>query len=82
MNERKVAAFDVWRVAEAIEERPLLNTRDAARFLGIQIGTVRFWRRRKSGQSGPAYTRLGGVVRYSLKDLRGYLESRRVPEKK
>jgi len=52
-----------------------LDTSAAARFLGVQRGTLEIWR--QLGR-GPAYHCLGRCIRYSLADLRAFLAEHRV----
>lgn len=49
----------------------LLDTRAAARRLGLSPGTLQNWRHR--GQ-GPAYVRLGTAVRYIEGDLAEFIK--------
>ena len=62
---------------EGIEEAPLLNTYDAAAFLGVTPGCLQNWRKR-SQRVGPNFINVGRRVRYSWKDLRHYLKRRTV----
>jgi hypothetical protein len=60
-----------------VSEKPeLLDQKEAADYLGLTPGTLAAWRSRR--QPGPAYIKAGGRVRYHVKDLSGWLESRRV----
>lgn len=52
----------------------LLDTREAARRLGLAAGTLQNWRIR--GQ-GPAFVRLGKAVRYVEEDLALFVEKGR-----
>ena len=49
--------------------------KDAAQYLGLSEQTLRKWATRRTG---PAYSKLGGAVRYSLSDLRAFLDANRV----
>jgi excisionase family DNA binding protein len=53
------------------ESRRLLNTAEAARYLGLAENTLRVARVRGSG---PAYRKFGRTVRYTLEDLTAYVE--------
>ena len=53
----------------------LLNTEEAAKGLGMAPQTL--INMRATGR-GPAYVKIGGRVRYRLKDLEEYLEARKV----
>jgi len=46
----------------------------AAAFLGLQPATLEIWRTRREG---PAFIKVGKVVRYSMADLREWMEARR-----
>jgi len=52
-----------------------MDTRDAARYLGVAYQTLNLWR---VEDRGPAYLRLGRLVRYRQADLDAWLEARRV----
>jgi hypothetical protein len=55
---------------------PLVDTREAARILGVREGLLVRWRYE---QKGPPYLKLsGGTVRYQIRDLSAFMESRRV----
>ncbi len=54
----------------------LLNSRQAANYLGISVRTLEKWRFSKS-QDLP-YLKLGRTVRYSLSDLEKWALSRRI----
>jgi predicted DNA-binding transcriptional regulator AlpA len=48
-----------------------LDEKEAARFLGLSIQTLRNWRHLRKG---PAYLKVGGrAVRYRLEDLESFL---------
>jgi hypothetical protein len=53
---------------------PLLNTLEAASYLGIKPQTLRKWR--VTG-SGPKFCRLGGrrIIRYRIRDLEKFVKS-------
>jgi hypothetical protein len=60
-----------------IKDQPeLLDTKSSAEFLGLTENTLMAWRSRK--QPGPAYIKVGGRVKYDVKDLLAYLESRKI----
>jgi predicted DNA-binding transcriptional regulator AlpA len=65
------------RIPGMTEEGSLLDSRQVAGFLGIAPATLKWWRL-SAQQSGPDFIRVGGVIRYSMQDLRQYLESRTV----
>ena len=51
--------------------REYLDTREAAEFLGLSSQQLEFWR----GQGGgPAFHRVGRAVRYSVADLRAFMD--------
>ena len=55
---------------------PLLDEKDAARFLRVADGTPGNWRR-ASPPVGPAFVVVEGVIRYAPADLRAYVNSKR-----
>ena len=46
----------------------------AAAFLGLQPATLEIWRTRREG---PPFIKVGKVVRYSMADLRQWMQERR-----
>lgn len=52
---------------------PLLNEKDAAVILGMQVKTLQMWRHLSKG---PKYHKLGRAVRYSMRDLEEYMDGR------
>jgi excisionase family DNA binding protein len=52
--------------------QPLLNTQQAAEYLGLSRKTLENWRH---VGGGPNYRKLGGAVRYSTEDLNAYIDS-------
>ena len=52
----------------------LLNTSDAADYLGVSRGTLEHWRT-ENPPKGPPFVRLGFQVRYRLTDLHQWIES-------
>lgn len=52
----------------------LLNTSDAADYLGISRGTLEHWRT-ESPPRGPAFIRLGYQIRYRVTDLHQWIDS-------
>lgn len=55
--------------------RRVLNTRDAARYLGLAVSTLNKWR---CHGGGPEFLKLGRAVRYRQQDLDAFLASRRL----
>lgn len=55
----------------------LLNTRDAAAYLGLSPSTLEHWRTEKP-MRGPAFVRLGHQVRYRETDLVQFVEDQLV----
>lgn len=52
----------------------LLNDKDAAKYLGLSVATLRAWRYRQASgeaenQDLPPYCRLGSAIRYRREDL-------------
>ncbi len=54
----------------------LLSTEEAACFLGISPGTLIVWR--CTGRYQLPFLKIGRLVRYDERDLRAFVESRRV----
>lgn len=52
--------------------RVLLDTRQAAEYLGLSAATLNRWRSERAGQ-GPRWLKLGGAVRYNPADLEAYV---------
>ena len=50
---------------------------EAAAFLGVSVSTLRSWRSRGEPK-GPPFSKVGGMVMYSLKELERYMEERTV----
>jgi hypothetical protein len=57
------------------DNSPLFNERDAARVISCSVALMRKWR--LFGE-GPAYCKIGRLVRYQQRDLNAFLDSRRV----
>lgn len=53
----------------------LLTPKDAARYIGYKPKTLENWRNRGVG---PAYTRIGNMVRYELADLDAWIDAHKV----
>lgn len=53
----------------------IMTDKQAAKFLGVGLQTLRNWRCRRQG---PDYIKMGRAVRYSVRDLLRYLESRKI----
>ena len=53
---------------------PLMNEREVAQLLAIQVPTLRRWR--WAGQ-GPHFIKLGSAVRYTLEDVETFIEKGR-----
>jgi excisionase family DNA binding protein len=49
---------------------------EAAKMLGCSVAALRKWR--LLGNNGPAYVKVGRLVRYAEADLMAYLEAHRV----
>ena len=60
-----------------MDDKPLLDERDAARYLNVSRVTLR--RSRCYGKpDGPAFIRMGRTIRYAAADLQAFIEKRRV----
>jgi Helix-turn-helix domain len=55
---------------------PLLTTADVARLLGVSQWQLRAWRMRSRG-GGPAFVRIGRLVRYRPADLASFIRAGR-----
>ena len=56
----------------------LLQTKDAAQLLGCTEAALALWR--KEGR-GPAFLKLGRLVRYARRDLETYLDANRLNQR-
>lgn len=56
---------------------PLLTIDDLAAYLAVSPGTVRGWRR---GRTGPTAVRVAGSVRWRLADVDAWLDAQRESE--
>jgi excisionase family DNA binding protein len=56
-----------------LETHYLRTKREAARFLGISAGSIE-----RLMRGGLPYVKVGHLVRFTLEDLSGFIESRRV----
>lgn len=54
-----------------------IREKEAAEFLGVSVFSLRSWRSRGTG-GGPSWTKVGGMVMYSVKELEQYMELRTV----
>jgi excisionase family DNA binding protein len=50
---------------------PLLNVEQVAEWLGVSVGTLRYWRH---VHRGPRSLSVGGAVRYRASDIERWLE--------
>ena len=58
----------------------MLNPREAAAALGVVPGTLNHWR---MAGKGPAFLRVGRLIKYRSEDLTAWLDARRVsPEER
>jgi hypothetical protein len=60
---------------QTINDLVELNERQAAKFIGVEPGTLNKWRCRKKG---PPYYKLAGKVRYKRAEFVQWIESCRV----
>lgn len=54
----------------------LMNPTEAAQYLGVSVNTLEFWRTTK--RVALRYIKVGGLVRYRLRDVEDFLDSRTV----
>jgi predicted DNA-binding transcriptional regulator AlpA len=59
--------------AESVSRR-YLREKEAAKYMGVSVSTLRAWRSRRSS-SGPPFTRAGRIVMYSISELEKHMES-------
>ncbi len=71
INER----LDRIEAALAAPPREFLDTKAASEFLGLSTQALELWRTRREG---PPFVRVGRAVRYSVADLRGWMNGQRV----
>jgi len=55
-----------------------VREREAAKYIGVTVSTLRSWRSKRS-KNGPPYTRLGRLVMYPIAELDGHMRARMVP---
>ncbi|OJU41520.1 MAG: DNA-binding protein [Microbacterium sp. 69-10] len=55
---------------DALVVSPLMNSREVAAYLKVSESTLSRWR---SAQTGPPFLRLGGIARYRLDAIDGWL---------
>lgn len=68
--------MDQTEARSTMTEDVLLNAEQAARLLGCTAAALALWRRE---DRGPAYIRLGRLIRYRKSDVFAWISSRRVP---
>ena len=51
---------------------PLLREQEVADILNFKVATLRRWR---WAGKGPRYRKIGGAVRYSVEDLKAFIEA-------
>ena len=51
---------------------PLLREQEAAAILNVKVSTLRRWR---WAGKGPRFRKIGGAVRYSVEDLKTFIEA-------
>lgn len=60
---------------ELTSEKNAVNEKQAAKFLGVAVQTLRNWRHIRRG---PAYVKMGRSVRYQINDLVDYLTRKKI----
>ena len=55
-----------------------VREREAAKYVGVTVSTLRSWRTKRS-KNGPPYTRLGRMVMYPIAELEEHMKARTVP---
>jgi Helix-turn-helix domain len=57
--------------------RQLVSTKELSEIWGVPESTLRYWR---SAETGPAYVKLGGRIKYDLADVERYVRAnKRMP---
>ena len=51
---------------------PLLREQEAADILNVKVATLRRWR---WAGKGPRFRKIGGAVRYSVEDLKSFIDA-------
>ena len=54
----------------------LLNEHEAAEYLRCSVALLRKWR--TAGNTGPAFVKIGSLVRYAVEDLEVFVAANRV----
>ena len=75
--ERVVTRLEARPNAQVQEERRYVREKEAAAFLGVSVFTLQSWRSRGE-TSSPPFTKVGGMVMYSMGELEKYMEMRTV----
>jgi len=65
------------RDSRSLPSKYFLNTQEVATLLGVNPATLKWWRVR-AHRAGPDFIKMGNLVRYSLADLMGWIDSRKV----
>jgi predicted DNA-binding transcriptional regulator AlpA len=60
--------------------KQFVREREAASYMGVSVATLRRWRTMRS-KSGPAFTRLGRMVMYSMTELEDHMRAGLVPRR-
>jgi hypothetical protein len=56
---------------------PLLDTHQAAAYLGVPRQTLALWRS-VNGRGGPAFVKIGRHIKYKVEDLDAFIDSQRI----
>src|ERR1019366_7802429 len=75
--ERVVTRLRARPNAQVQSESRYVREKEAAAFLGISVFTLQSWRSRGE-PSSPPFTKVGGMVMYSMKELEQFMELRTV----
>jgi predicted DNA-binding transcriptional regulator AlpA len=65
---------------DATARKRFVREREAASYMGISVATLRRWRTLRS-KTGPAFTRLGRMVMYSMTTLEDHMRAGVVPHR-
>jgi len=72
---RKKPVVKMVPLPEAVLRYRLLDTKQTAALLGVEVKTLSDWR---IDNIGPTYTKVGHLVKYMVADLLDWLDGRRV----
>lgn len=69
----KTATREVAAAARGEARRPLATIHEVAAYLNVPVWTIRGWRKRKAGDTGPKARKIGGQLRFDWQDVDDWL---------